>query len=273
MAKDRGAALAILGRQVDVMSRAEDLAARGASFAARAEMIKALRLITQVLDAQDGGARILAHWGSHASVPRSGGLPAPRLAIGGRIECEPDCERTSDARTQTGAGRAPGAGYRTAAVFGSCPTAIGRRQRRTPRGVTSPPRVGQDLHGPRPGQAGNAGSLSAASGRVAPGGVAGRPGQLPGRQRTRCAARPVRSVGRRPAVLLHGIAVHGAPEMWRNLSVVHERLGEPDLARRARREADLVASSRETRRDQDWAETVRWVDATTFTAAGAAAGH
>ncbi len=47
--------LAVLDRNVTAITRcAEDLAARGAHFAARAEMIQALRAITQTLDANEG---------------------------------------------------------------------------------------------------------------------------------------------------------------------------------------------------------------------------
>lgn len=62
-------------------------------------------------------------------------------------------------------------------------------------------------------------------------------------------------------VLLHGLSLHPTPAMWHNLSVVHERLGEVDLARRARYEQQLA--ERQAPGDP-LATNLRWVPPAEF---------
>jgi tetratricopeptide (TPR) repeat protein len=274
-ARDREAALAVLARQVDAMSRrAEDLAMRGAYFAARAEMIKALRLITQVLDAQSGegthsralGDAMRAFREAADFLPRGSQLEAElnvsQVVSGHRtpILKQEHLEHLAPVTAQqryfdyaqrqlvVAGGGLPAASRGLHALAKIC-TVLDQAKLET-QTLFLPQAVA--LHQAAllvdPGNYHAANELSVLLARF---------GQWEDARR----------------VLLHGLAVHGAPEMWCNLSVVHEQLGEPDLARRARHEADLAAVAREHRTDQDWAETVRWVDASTFSAAGAAVGH
>jgi tetratricopeptide (TPR) repeat protein len=69
-------------------------------------------------------------------------------------------------------------------------------------------------------------------------------------------------------VLLHSISLQPEPEAWHNLAVVHERLGEIDLAHRARNEWRLALDHRKARpQETETASPVRWVDVQEFTAA------
>jgi tetratricopeptide (TPR) repeat protein len=69
-------------------------------------------------------------------------------------------------------------------------------------------------------------------------------------------------------VLLHSISLQPEPEAWHNLAVVHERLGELELAHRARNEWRLALDHRNGRpRETETASPVRWVDVQEFTAA------
>ena len=68
-------------------------------------------------------------------------------------------------------------------------------------------------------------------------------------------------------VLLSSLSVNRLPEAWHNLSVVHERLGEHDLARRAKYEWQL--SQNQTRKYRGSGaspakDLIRWVDAAEF---------
>jgi len=67
-------------------------------------------------------------------------------------------------------------------------------------------------------------------------------------------------------VLQHGVAIEkDFPALWRNLAVVHQRMGELDLERRARKEFKLAQHRIESGQSQSEAgSAVRWVDAETF---------
>jgi len=70
-------------------------------------------------------------------------------------------------------------------------------------------------------------------------------------------------------LLIQSVAVHSNMEAWHNLSVVHRRLGEADLAQKAQAEWQLLAKQTgKTRSDGN--EMVRWVDPQTFAASSAA---
>jgi tetratricopeptide (TPR) repeat protein len=62
--------------------------------------------------------------------------------------------------------------------------------------------------------------------------------------------------------LLHGISISGSPAAWHNLAVVHDRLGEADLAAKARYEMNLAR--RTTGQPLGAAPQVEWLDPTTF---------
>lgn len=57
-------------------------------------------------------------------------------------------------------------------------------------------------------------------------------------------------------VLVHSVSVHSQPESWHNLAVVHDQLGQSEMAQRARFEAQL-ASQRKTPNPDG---LVRWVE-------------
>jgi tetratricopeptide (TPR) repeat protein len=70
-------------------------------------------------------------------------------------------------------------------------------------------------------------------------------------------------------LLIHSVTVHSNLEGWHNLSVVHRRLGEADLAQKASTEWQLLAKQTGKTRS-DGTEMVRWVDPQTFAASHAA---
>lgn len=67
-------------------------------------------------------------------------------------------------------------------------------------------------------------------------------------------------------VLVHSVSMHSHPEGWQNLAVVHMRLGEHELARKANYERELLLarSPEALRRDRP----VTWVGPQEFNAAG-----
>jgi hypothetical protein len=67
-------------------------------------------------------------------------------------------------------------------------------------------------------------------------------------------------------VLQHGVAIkNNYPPLWNNLSVVHQRLGEVDLQRRARHEFKLAQHRVESGQTQaDAGNSIRWVDTEEF---------
>ena len=68
-------------------------------------------------------------------------------------------------------------------------------------------------------------------------------------------------------LLVRSVSIHPQVETWHNLSVVHRRLGETELAQKADRERELLAQKSgggATRAG----EFVRWVDTRTFASAG-----
>jgi tetratricopeptide (TPR) repeat protein len=69
-------------------------------------------------------------------------------------------------------------------------------------------------------------------------------------------------------LLVYSVSVHPHIEGWRNLAVIHGRLGETELARQADHEGQLLArqSGKSTSESH---EMVRWVDPQTFAASGA----
>ncbi|HEX5103045.1 MAG TPA: hypothetical protein VFV87_04500 [Pirellulaceae bacterium] len=66
-------------------------------------------------------------------------------------------------------------------------------------------------------------------------------------------------------LLVHSVSIQPHVEGWHNLAVVHRRLGETDLARRADHERQLLAQ-RSPPAIADTANNIAWVDAKTFAA-------
>jgi hypothetical protein len=69
--------------------------------------------------------------------------------------------------------------------------------------------------------------------------------------------------------LLHSVTTRPHAEGWHNLAIVHERLGEADLAKLARSEQQLLARGAAAPPAAPTGQ-VQWVDAQTFAASGAA---
>jgi tetratricopeptide (TPR) repeat protein len=65
-------------------------------------------------------------------------------------------------------------------------------------------------------------------------------------------------------LLLHSVSIQPKVEAWHNLSVVHQRLGEADLAKRAEHERQLLAQRSPAA--SSVAGNIEWVDAKAFAA-------
>ena len=65
-------------------------------------------------------------------------------------------------------------------------------------------------------------------------------------------------------VFLHSISVLPAPETWHNLSVVQERMGQMEMARRAAEQSAAVAAQRSEQSPDVPVQSVHWVDPKTF---------
>ena len=256
-----------IGSVATIIQRADDLAVRGALFAARAEMIKALRMVTQALDANEGVCEHSEALGRAMRAFHEANDFAPH---GSRLESELDLEQTvSGHRTPVlknenvdhlapiaaqqryleyaqqqlafACGHVPAASqalYVLARIY----TALDNTQLETPM-LCLPQAV--VLHqaalavDPRNGRAANELGV-----------LLVRFGQWENARQA----------------LLHGIAVLPLPETWHNLSVVHQRLGQLDLARRAADQSAAVAVGRGEPSQGVPVQSVHWVDPQTFSA-------
>ncbi|HZL89671.1 MAG TPA: hypothetical protein VFB96_15005 [Pirellulaceae bacterium] len=70
-------------------------------------------------------------------------------------------------------------------------------------------------------------------------------------------------------MLLTSVKSNATPSAWRNLAAVHQRLGETDLAKRARYEAELLTGKSPR---PAGGRSVQWIDAATFAAQSQADG-
>jgi hypothetical protein len=70
-------------------------------------------------------------------------------------------------------------------------------------------------------------------------------------------------------LLVHSVTVHPHIEGWHNLTAVHRRLGETEMAQRAEAERQLVAQQTGKSSAQS-NDMIRWVDPKTFAASGGA---
>ena len=64
--------------------------------------------------------------------------------------------------------------------------------------------------------------------------------------------------------LLHSVSVHPESAAWHNLSVVHQRMGQPELARRASQQSETVARQGGNPTSSVPVQSVHWVDPQTF---------
>jgi tetratricopeptide (TPR) repeat protein len=259
--------LAVLDRNVTAITRrAEDLAARGAHFAARAEMIQALRAITQTLDANEGTREHSEALGRAMCAFQEAGDFAPR---GSRLESDLDLAQVVSGHSTPvlknenvnhlapiaaqqwyleyaqqqlafAGGHLPSASqalYVLARIY----TVLDKTQLETQM-LCLPQAVA--LHqaalavDPRNGRAANELGV-----------LLVRFGQWEDARQ----------------VFLHSISVLPAPETWHNLSVVQARMGEVELARRAAEQSAAAVATQHRKQAPDVpVQSVHWVDPQTF---------
>ena len=248
------------------LRKAESLMARGACFAARAEVLQALKTITQALDEREGTRRhgdalafaLRAFQEAGDLTPRGAGLASPvNLELTIRSHRTPvlwneNVNRLTPVAAQqrymayaqeqlAEACRGDMSAAETLYVLARINTVLENEKPEStllclPQAMVMF-RVALELD-PRHGRAANElGVLLAECGRFAE-------------------ARDV---------LLHSVSLTPTPETWHNLSVVHARLGNAELAQRAQQESMAAVPPQGTPSDTA-AQPVRWVDPETFRA-------
>jgi len=265
----------VAGRAEQHFQRASDLAVRAAWYSARAELVEALWLVAQGLDAQHHTQRhtqalnegLQAFWEADDFAGEPSHVDAsPRLKTLIDAHATPVLKQADPSQlTSLDALRRyyDFAEQRLAAAGGTEPVAsralcgLGRLQR-----VLAEGRHGRNvLGGPKAMAMYRAALAIDPDNHIAAnelGVLLGRYGQLA--EAKRC--------------LLHSVSVSPLPETWHNLAVVHEALGEPRLAGAARERSRQLAARRgggvnginSVRRDA--VRQVRWVDTATFASAG-----
>jgi tetratricopeptide (TPR) repeat protein len=253
--------------QVDALNRrAVQMAQKGMLFAARNELIQALQLFAQSLDVRHGGT---AH-----STALAAGLTALREAEDFSLELgrDPAGIRVGDIARS----------HKTALlhVVGDVSPVVAQQQyftfaqQQLAISVAGDPAASRSLYTlgkiqtALPGAAGPDSSLAGPRAMVwfqaalaadprnhlaanELGVLLARYGQLPGARQA----------------LLHSISVQPQVETWHNLAVVHQRLGEAELARLAENERRLLAQ-RDPRPAHAAENRITWVDAGEFAASG-----
>ncbi len=259
-------AFQVIARRVSELSRcAEDLASRGACFAARAEMIKALRTITQGLDTQLG---VTTHSEALARAMRAFEEAGDFAPQGSQLEAELNLAQIVSGHRTTilkdmrvddmapltaqqryleyaqeqfaiAGGKLPAASY---ALYGLARiyTVLDHAKLETqtlclPKAVT--------LH-----QAALLVDASNAKAANELGVLLARFGQWEDARR----------------VLQHAISIRPEPEIWHNVAIVHQRLGEIELAQQAYQQYELTASRQSGDPRAGRVESVQWVDPQTF---------
>lgn len=261
----RPAMLAVRERALGITQNAIQLADRGAYFSARSEFIQALRVVTQALDAQSGDTQ---HSQALAEGLRALSEADDFAPSGARLEADLDLSsiiashRTPVLKEQDLSGVSPlmalqqyytFAQQRLTAAGGEEPAAsqalfgLGRlTQLMAERSADS-----RRLHAPKAMtlfQAALAVDRRNARAAHELGVLYAQFGQLEDARR------------------LLVISVNLAPEKyaWHNLAIVHERLGELDLARKARYELQLASQAAGNRTVASSGVSVEWVDAARF---------
>lgn len=258
-------------RGLAIVQNGTSLAQRGAFYSARAEFIQALRMVSQALDVQTGDARhsqaladgLRALEEAEDFSPRGSQLEADldlaSIVAGHRTELLRDADLESVTplealqryygyareRLVTAGGGQPAASQ---ALYG-----LGRLT--TAMAERSPDE--RRLHGPKAMALHQAAlTVDGQNFRAAHelGALMAQYGQW--------------EEARRLLVLAASIAPR--PETWHNLAVVHERLGEADLARRARYEVELALRNKS--QSSVRGPNIEWVDSQRF-AASAPEGH
>ncbi len=263
---DRDATFAVITHRVMSLSRsAETLASRGAYYAARAEMVKAIRTITQALDTQERGKR---HSESLACAMRAfqeAGDFAPR---GSRVEGELNLAQiVSGHRTGVlkdinidhltsltaqqkyleyaqsqfadACGDLPAGSF---ALYGLARIYTVMEHAKVDTQTLCLPKA-IALHQ-------SALLIDSTNARAANelGVLLAQLGQLKDARR----------------VLQHALSIYPEPEIWMNVAVVHQRLGDLEMARQAHQQGTLMASRQVVGARRDGRGTIRWVDPKTF---------
>jgi tetratricopeptide (TPR) repeat protein len=262
---------AVAEQATQISDRALALARRGLFYSARAELIKALQLLAQALDAQDGtgvhasalaaGLTALEEAGDFAKLPARADetVHLADIASGHRT---PVLKGNNEATTSPVVAQQQYlalAQSQLVIAAGGMPAASQTLYRlgRLHTGLSA---TGSDplaLHAPRAMVFHQAALATDGANFLAAnelGVLLARFGQLPDARR----------------LLLHSVTTCPHVEGWHNLAVVHRRLGESDLAKRAEHERDLVAKKADGATGAKSTGDIRWVDAKTFAAGPAA---
>lgn len=260
----------VVTRQVQaIVQQANRLASRGAYFAARAEMIKAMRVATQASDARQG---VKTH-----SEALSRGMRALEEAEdfaprGSRLEAE------IDLRQVTTAHRTPvlkDEELDELTLLEALQRYFTYAQQQLAEACSEVPATAEALYGLGRVYTVLDEASSTSQELNVPKAMALHQAALLVNPRSYQAANELGVLLARfgqledaRRVLLHSISLQPEPEAWHNLAVVHERLGEIELAHRARNEWQLALDHRKGQpQDTESPPPVRWVDVQEFTAA------
>lgn len=258
---------AVVAQAQAISDRGLAMAQRGMLFAGREETIKALQLIAQALDVQQGGtahAAALAAGLTALEEARDFAAASQRPGAVVDVAAVAQAHRTPLLEHEAPAGLSPVVaqqqylGHAQAQLViaaGGQPAAsqvlyrLGRLQTALAAHDASP----QTLHAPQAIVCHQAALAIDGHNYLAAnelGVLLARYGQL---ERAR-------------DLLARSVAIRPQVESWHNLAVIHRRLGETDLARRADRERTLLAQQSSGRVAP--ASLVQWVDTRTFSTAG-----
>ncbi len=270
----RDTTFAVIDQRVRMLAhKAEGLASRGAYYAARADMIKALRVITQALDTQRGGTqhsdalaramRAFEEAGDFA--PRGsqleGELNLAQIVGGHRTPILKDIDidhmapliaqqkylEYAQAQFAESCDDLPSGSF---ALYGLARIYTILEHAKMDSQVLCLPKA-VTLH-----QAALLVDPNNAKAANELGVLLARFGQLDDARR----------------VLQHALSISSEPEIWMNLAVVHQRLGQLGLAHQAREQGTLMAA-RQAPAAQQGNAAVRWVDPKTFSEVRPAPGQ
>jgi len=248
------------------------MAQRGLLYSARAELIKSLQLIAQALDAQEGSAVHAAALAAGLAALEEAGdfaIAASRPGEATSIAATASGHRTPVVKNTSTAMISPVVAQQEYFAFAQSHLAIAAggvpaasqalyRLGRLHSGLATTSSDPQALHAPRAMVFHQAALTADSTNYLAAnelGVLLARFGQLPDARR----------------LLLQSVTTHPHVEGWHNLAVVHRRLGEADLAKRAEHERELVAKKADASPAGKTSDPVRWVDAKTFAASRGAA--
>lgn len=256
----------VIARRVTVLSgEAEDLASRGAYYAARAKMIESLRAITQALDSQKPGKHHSEALAAAKQAFREVGDFAPQ---GSTLEAELDLEQIISGH-RTKVLKDVKVDHLTSLVVRQ--KYLEYAQRQFAKACSDLPIGSYALYGlgrvhavmdhadldkqmlclPKAVTLHQAALLVNATNVQAAnelGVLLARFGQLRDAERA----------------LRHALSIDARTKIWMNLAAVHERQGERQLARKARDRGTLLASRRSTREKSHGDGAIKWVDPKTF---------